>query len=69
MTAIAPSSPMSCHVGEMTLPMMSAASSNSRPSSSQMPKRRQIALRAPCVAAGADRQREQADDRPRTRRR
>ena len=52
MTAIAPSSPMSCHVGEMTLPMMSAASSNSRPSSSQVPKRRQISLRAPWPMAG-----------------
>ena len=38
---------MSCHVGEITLPMMSAASSNSRPSSSHVPNRRQIALRAP----------------------
>ena len=50
MTAMAPSWPMSNHVGEMTLRMMSAANSNSRPSSSHTPYRCQTALRAPWVA-------------------
>src|SRR5262245_58712905 len=52
MTAMAPSCPMSFHVGEMTLLMMSAASSNSSPRSSHIPKRRQRAFRSPSVVFG-----------------
>ena len=52
MTAIAPSSPMSCHVGDTTLQMMSAASANSSPTSSHRPNRRQTAFRSPWVALG-----------------
>jgi hypothetical protein len=43
---------MSSQVGETTVAMMSAASANSRPRSSQVPKRRQMAFRAPCEADG-----------------
>jgi len=41
---------MSAHAGEMTVRTMSAASSNSRPRSSQTPSRRHAVFRAPCVA-------------------
>src|SRR5262245_22462683 len=43
---------MSCQVGDTTLSIMSAASANSRPRSSHVPNRRQIALRAPWPDAG-----------------
>jgi len=52
MTAIAPSSPMSFQVGETTLRMMSAASLNSRPRSSQLPNRCQMIRRAPWTTDG-----------------
>ena len=48
---------MSCHVGEITLVMMSAASANSSPRRSHTPKRRQIAFRTnvdDLVQAGAE---------------
>src|SRR6185436_13909552 len=52
MTAMAPNSPMSCHVGEITLVMMSAANANSSPRRSHTPKRRQMAFRIPWEALG-----------------
>src|SRR5262245_64221738 len=43
---------MSLQLGEITLRMMSAASSNSRPRISQLANCRQTCLRAPCMADG-----------------
>ena len=53
MAPIAASCPMSAHVGEIAVRIMSVASSNSRPSSNQTPNRSQACFLAPteCLAS------------------